>query len=76
MLFMCICMLLVGLESVCPGSPMVMSAAQCVMLVRCAARTERTETLRETLMSASSCFAFCLSVDCVLCRLSSTSGYR
>ena len=35
----------VGLKTVSPGSPMMMSAAQCVMLARSAARAERTETL-------------------------------
>ena len=30
-----------------PGSPMMMSAAQCVMLARSAARAERTETLKD-----------------------------
>ena len=38
----------VGLKTVSPGSPMMMSAAQCVMLARSAARAERTETLKET----------------------------
>ena len=42
------CSCLVGLKSVAPGSPMVMSAAQCVLLARPAARAERTETLKET----------------------------
>ena len=37
-----------GLKTVSPGSPMMMSAAQCVMLARSAARAERTETLKET----------------------------
>ena len=37
-----------GLDTVPPGSPMVMSAAQCVMLARSAARAERTEVLKET----------------------------
>ena len=39
---------LVGLKSVPTGSPVVMSAAQCVMLARSAARAERTETQKET----------------------------
>ena len=37
-----------GLKAVSPGSPMKMSAAQCVMLARSVAPAERTETLRET----------------------------
>ena len=37
-----------GLKTVSPGSPMMMSAAQCVMLARSAARAERTETLKES----------------------------
>ena len=37
-----------GLQSVPTGSPVVMSAAQCVMLARSAARAERTETQKET----------------------------
>ena len=37
-----------GLKAVSPGSPMMMSAGQCVMLARSAARAERTETLKET----------------------------
>ena len=41
-------LVLVGLKSVAPGSPVVMSAAQCVLLARSAARAERTETLKET----------------------------
>ena len=42
------CSCLVGLKSVAPGSPMVMSAAQCVLLARSAARAERTDALKET----------------------------
>ena len=42
------CLLLAGLESITPMSPMVMSAAQFVMLARSAARAERTETQKET----------------------------
>ena len=41
-------MLSAGLLSVPTGSPVVMSAAQCVMLARSAARAERTETQKET----------------------------
>ena len=41
-------LVLVGLKSVTLGSPMVMSAAQCVLHARSAARAERTETLKET----------------------------
>ena len=37
-----------GLETVPTGSPVMMSAAQCVMLGRSAARAERTETQKET----------------------------
>ena len=37
-----------GLDAVPPGSPMMMSAAQCVLLARSAARAERTESLKET----------------------------
>ena len=37
-----------GLKAVSPGSPLMMSAAQCVMLARSAARAERTETLKGT----------------------------
>ena len=53
MFLMCIgvmpcCSCLVGLKSAAPGSPMVMSAAQSVLLARSAARAERTETLKET----------------------------
>ena len=33
-----------GLDAVPPGSPMMMSAAQCVLLARSAARAERTES--------------------------------
>ena len=39
---------LVGLPAVSPGSPVVMTAAQCLLLARSAARAERTETLKET----------------------------
>ena len=42
------CLLLAGLDAVPPGSPMMMSAAQCVLLARSAARAERTEALKET----------------------------
>ena len=42
------CLLSVGPKSVPTGSPVVMSAAQCVMLARSAARAERTETQKET----------------------------
>ena len=37
-----------GLDAVPTGSPMLMSAAQCVMLARSSARAERTEALKET----------------------------
>ena len=37
-----------GLDAVPPLSPVMMSAAQCVMLTRSAARAERTEALKET----------------------------
>ena len=65
------CSCLVGLKSV--GSPMVMSAAQCMLLARSAARAERTETLKETktlarreLLSVSFHLCVCLTgwFDC------------
>ena len=37
-----------GLDTVPPGSSKMMSAAQCVMLARSAARAERTEAVKET----------------------------
>ena len=42
------CLLSVGLKSVPTNSPVVMSAAQCVMLARSAARAERTETQKDS----------------------------
>ena len=62
------CLLLAGLESVPPTSPMVMSAAQCVLLARSAARAERTETQKETkTLSKRKCLpwvTFCSSSWC------------
>ena len=62
------CWLLAGLESVPPTSPMVMSAAKCVMLARSAARAERTETQKETkTLSKRKCLpwvTFCSSGCC------------
>ena len=39
---------LAGLDVVLPGSPILMSAAQCLMLARSTARAEWTETSKET----------------------------
>ena len=62
------CLLSAGLESVPPMSPMVMSAAQCVMLARSAAQAERTETQKETkTLSKRKCLpwvTFCSSGCC------------
>ena len=70
----CWCLCLVGLESVLPASPMLMSAAQCVLLARSAAHAERTETLMETKTLAkrklylviNSCSVFCSSAFVLL----------
>ena len=51
------------------ASPMLMSAAECMLLARSAAQAERTETLKETKILAKRklflvigcCFVFCLA---------------
>ena len=78
-------LLLVGLAPVPPESPMMMSAAQCVMLARSAARAERTEALKETknltkrecmfsflfwvLFCSADCYACFFGVTLFVCRL-------
>ena len=63
------CLLLTGLKAVPTGSPVVMSAAQSVMLARSAARVERTESQKEYFLGflgrclkgiccVANCFAF------------------
>ena len=58
---------LAGLESVPSGFPMVISAAQCVMLARCAARSERTETMNANNTFAKRKFYFCNSILSTVC---------
>ena len=58
------------LVAVLPASPLLMSAAQCVLLARNASRAERTETLKETktlvkrrlFLVINCCSVFCLAV--------------
>ena len=54
------------------GSPVIMSAAQCVMFARCAARSERTEAMKETKTLAkrkllSVTLFICYSMNCFVC---------
>ena len=63
---------LAGLESVPSGSPVIMSAAQCVMFARCAARSERNEAMKETKTLAkrkllSATLFICCSMNCFVC---------
>ena len=63
----CLCFSWFG---VLPASPRLMSADQCVLLARSAARAERTETLKETktltkrrlFLVINCCSVFCLAV--------------